>query len=88
MEVTGGVGEEGDEVADADHVDAAGKAVAVVHQRCQRHVATVGATHRHHAAAVEVGLQADPYQQRADIAHGVLAQAAVIQPQEGAAIAG
>ena len=44
-------------------VDAAGKAVAVVHQRCQRHVATVGTAHRHHAAAVKVGLQADPHQQ-------------------------
>jgi hypothetical protein len=35
------VGEKGDEIADAHHVDAAREAIAVVHHRRQAHVATV-----------------------------------------------
>src|SRR2546430_10081932 len=80
--VTRGVAQEADEVADAHEIDAAAQPLAVGDERGERQVAAVGRPHRHHPVAVELRLQADPHEERPDVAHRVLAQWAVIERQE------
>ncbi|EEF93634.1 hypothetical protein CATMIT_01733, partial [Catenibacterium mitsuokai DSM 15897] len=83
-----GVVEEGGEVGDDDHVDAGADAVAVVHQRSQHHVAAVAAAVHAHALGIELGLLADPVEQRADVFDRILALLGVVQAQVSATIAG
>ena len=83
-----GVGQEGDEVGDADDVDAAQQPVAIVGHGRQHHIAAVGAAIDHHAVGVQVGPGGDPVQQRADVAHRILPLEAVVQAHIGAAVAG
>ena len=85
--IAGGVFQERDEVGDADDVDGAGEAVVVVGHRRQHHVAAIGAAIDHDAPIIEAVVGGDPIEQRADVAHAVFAQRAVVEGEEILAVA-
>ena len=83
-----GVGEEAHEVGNADDVDRAGNALGEMHARGQAHVAAVASPGDEHARGVEFGLRGDPVEQCAEVLDRVFALHAVVEREEGLAVAG
>ncbi len=80
--------EKGEEIRDADAVDAAAEALAEVDERGERHIAAVAATGHGHARGVERGIGGDAVEERADVLDGILALESVVEGEEGFAEAG
>ena len=79
--------EERDEVRDADDGEERAHAVAVARGDGEGHVPAVTAARHHDAARVESGLSLYPVEQRADVFVRVLALHAVVEREEGLAVA-